>query len=334
MVRLSKPSRGLAPELKPGRLPTDRYKVSGSVHLRAIVIAGALAVLALALGFVTLLMNQTASKASPHVVLPLHAGRHSTAANGARVDPNFAAALAAGLPRSVAKGLARTPVAVVELTSHGDPVAQLARQEAELGAAFGAASFVVVDVDRNGGDIERLTRLLGHLPDTPATLVYSRPATLTVTLTGFNDRTIVEQAVQNAALAAAAARATALATAPNWAARANGLCRTVYAELDNLGGLGRPSRLVHNKARFESVATGFLAQLQALKPPAGRATEVRKLNALLAQSFSADDAMVAAASRHDAPAVAAARAHAASFQGRIVGLERRLGASACVDAAA
>jgi hypothetical protein len=76
--------------------------VSGSAHLRGIVIAGALAALALALGFVTLAMNQTASHASAAPVLSLKA-RHAAAAaaNGKkapavkpkRVDPNLKAAL-------------------------------------------------------------------------------------------------------------------------------------------------------------------------------------------------------------------------------------------------
>jgi len=43
-----------------------------------------------------------------------------------------------------------------------------------------------------------LTRLLGKLPIAPATLIYIRPATLYVTLPGFNDRTIIQQAAANA----------------------------------------------------------------------------------------------------------------------------------------
>lgn len=187
--------------------------MNASPHLRGIVIAGVLAAVALALGFVTLAMNQTASRAStPKVILPFKDRHHSAkvaaskvaaakvAAKPAKpkVDPNYAAAVAAGLPAVVAKALAASPVVVVQLTSAADPVAQLAAGEAKSGAALSGAAYVEVGVDRDGGAVEALTRALGTLPDAPASLVYIRPATLSLTLTGFNDRTVVEQAVADA----------------------------------------------------------------------------------------------------------------------------------------
>ncbi len=191
--------------------------MTGSAHLRGIVIAGVLAAVALALGFVTLAMNQTASKAATHTIIPLHLRHHVAGARttssattttqaaktkkpktAARVNPNFTAALKAGLPRSIARALAAHPVAVVELTSPGDQIAQLALGEARAGSALAGATLVPIDVDGNGGDVEVLTRLLGKLPIAPATLVYIRPATLYVTLPGFNDRTIIQQAAANA----------------------------------------------------------------------------------------------------------------------------------------
>jgi hypothetical protein len=188
--------------------------VKPSPHLRGIVIAGVLAAVALALGFVTLAMNQTASQAStPKVIVPFKDRHHSTVAKKAaaaskktvaakpakpKVDPNYAAAIAAGLPPVVAKALAASPVAVVQLTSAADPVAQIAAGESKSGAALSGAAYVPVSVDRDGGAVEALTRALGTLPDAPASLVYVRPATLSVTLTGFNDRTVVEQAVADA----------------------------------------------------------------------------------------------------------------------------------------
>ena len=189
----------------------------GSVHLRGIVIAGVLAAVALALGFVTLAMNQTASKAATtHTIIPLHLRHHVAGARTtssattttpavkkkpkpvARINPNFTAALKAGLPRSVARALAAHPVAMVQLTSKGDQIAQLALGEASAGSTLAGAALVPVYVDGNGGDVEVLTRLLGKLPTAPATLVYIRPATLYVTLPGFNDRTIIQQAAENA----------------------------------------------------------------------------------------------------------------------------------------
>lgn len=203
--------------------------MTGSVHLRGIMIAGALAALALALGFVTLTMNQSASRATTHTVLTLKQRHLASAATvssakpavkkaaAPKPDANLVAALQAGLPRSVARGLAAHRVVVVQLTSAGDSIAKLAADEAKTGAALAGASFVRVDVDKDGGDVEAMTRKLGALPMAPATLVYSRPATLYVTLDGFNDRTIVQQAAENAASPSSpttTAPATASTSAP------------------------------------------------------------------------------------------------------------------------
>ncbi len=205
--------------------------MTGSAHLRGIVIAGVLAAVALALGFVTLAMNQTASKAAAPAILPLHLRHHVAGARTTssatkpkppaakkkpvvRIDPNFTAALGAGLPRSVARALAAHPVAVVQLMSQGDQIAKLALGEARAGAALAGAGLVSVDVDGNGGDVEVLTRLLGKLPIAPATLVYIRPATLYVTLPGFNDRTIIQQAAANAGAPSTVASPAPAATPP------------------------------------------------------------------------------------------------------------------------
>jgi hypothetical protein len=208
--------------------------VTASIHARGIVIAGALAALALALGFVTLGMNQTASQAAAPAITPLKDRHHSAgtaktsvakkrlAAKSAtakaatakaamkvaakpkqkvaikRPNPNLVAALKAGLPRSVAEGLAKRPVVVVELWSRNDPVGLLSAGEAQAGAALAGAAFVGVNVDQDGGAISVLTRALGKIPVAPAALVYTRPATLSITLTGFNDRTAIQQAVASA----------------------------------------------------------------------------------------------------------------------------------------
>lgn len=189
-----------------------------------------LAAVALALGFVTLAMNQTASQAAPKTILPLKARHHATAvrrtadaastgvkAKGkpkAKPDPNFVAALQAGLPRSVARALAKRPVVVVQLTSKSDPVAQLAAGEAKAGADDANAAYVAVNVDGDGGDVEVLTRALGQLPTAPAALIYIRPAKLVTTLPNFNDRTVVEQAVVSAKAGGTAATGTTPAQAP------------------------------------------------------------------------------------------------------------------------
>lgn len=222
--------------------------MNASPHLRGIVIAGVLAAVALALGFVTLAMNQSASHAaSPKVIVPFK-DRHKGAAAAAKapaakavkavkanavkakavkakaveakpakpakpkVDPNFAAAVAAGLPADIAHGLASAPVVVVQLTSVSDPVAQLADAEAKSAAQLAGAAYVEISIDHDGGPVEKLTRLLGTLPDAPASLFYVRPGTAPVTLDGFNDRTVVEQAIADA-LASLPPRPTSPTTA-------------------------------------------------------------------------------------------------------------------------
>jgi glucose/arabinose dehydrogenase len=168
-------------------------------QLRAIVLVGALAILALLLGFETLNMNR-ASSATPKTIPPVTARDRAEAPKQkpkTTVDPHVAAALRAGLPRSVARALGADRVVVVELYSSADEVDGLARAEAESGAALAGAGFVAVDVHRDG-DSAKLTSLLGALPPSPAALVYRRPATLFVTLPGFTDRTMVQQAATNA----------------------------------------------------------------------------------------------------------------------------------------
>jgi glucose/arabinose dehydrogenase len=163
-------------------------------QLRAIVLVGALAILALLLGFETLNMNR-ASSATP--VTARDRAEAPKQKPKTTVDPHVAAALRAGLPRSVARALGADRVVVVELYSSADEVDGLARAEAESGAALAGAGFVAVDVHRDG-DSAKLTSLLGALPPSPAALVYRRPATLFVTLPGFTDRTMVQQAATNA----------------------------------------------------------------------------------------------------------------------------------------
>lgn len=315
--------------------------LSLSGHLRGVVIAGALAALALALGFVTLAMNQTASQASVRTVLPLKARRHGTTASAAGaaarkpakpVDPNLKAALDAGLPAPVARALAKTPVVVVQLTSASDSVAAVASAEAGSGAKLAGASYVEVNVDRDGGPVEQLTRLLGELPNAPASLVYERPAKLFLTLTGFNDRTVVQQAVTDAA--ATATGSGALAAAPDWASRAAVLCTEAYRELGALGGLGSPAKLAARKVKFEAVSAGFLAQFASLAAPAGKEAAVAQLNTVLGRAFAAEDAAVAAAARRDAVALRAATAKARPLFAQAGTLEQQLGASGCVEASA
>ena len=193
--------------------------MNASSHLRGLVIAGALAAVALALGFFTLEMNKSGSPAAPQpltrtpaAVTPATAKGHKKVVKPKPPNPNLVAALKVGLPRSIANGLASHRVVVIALTSAADPVAAIAAREAQAGAKLAGASFVQISVDRNGGDVSTLTRILGSLPVAPATLVYARPSTLVVTMLGFNDKTTVQQAAINAAAAPVVDPATVTTT--------------------------------------------------------------------------------------------------------------------------
>jgi hypothetical protein len=203
--------------------PADTEQVTVTPQLKAIVIAGGLAALVLVLGFFTLSMNQSSSDAAPAKILPLKerktAGTSKPKAKGKphvkpkpKPNPNVVAAREAGLPESVARQMATRRAVVVMLFSSSDEVDGLARAEAVSGAALAGAGFVAVDVDADK-DSATLTRTLGTLPPAPAALVYTRPATLYVTLPGFNDRTMIQQAAANA-LTAPAGSTTTPAPAP------------------------------------------------------------------------------------------------------------------------
>lgn len=124
------------------------------------------------------------------------------------VSPYLKEALAAGLPRAIAEGLAQAPVVVVELTTKEDSLAEEGAAEAEDGAKLGGAAYVPVSVDTDNATVQALTRLLEQVPDAPAALIYTRPGTLALTLTGYVDRTVIEQAVASEKAAAAGTAGT------------------------------------------------------------------------------------------------------------------------------
>jgi hypothetical protein len=321
--------------------------MAASVHLRGIVIAGALAALALGLGFVTLVMNQSASHPAPHVIIPLKDRHHApglvaatrkpasvakakktvvvktkktvaakakttvaantkktaaakakttvaantkkTAAAKAkkkvtRPDPNLVAALKAGLPRGVAAALAKRPVVVVELWSSHDPVAKLASAEAEAGAALAGAAYVGVNVDQDGGAVADLTKTLGKLAEAPTALVYARPATLALTLTGFVDRTAVQQAASSAAPVPVARPASA-----GWADKANAICSAANAKIDAIG-VHKAAALVAttNPSPGWKILSEQTTKLAALTPPAGSSAEVAQANAVMKQAAAVE----------------------------------------------
>lgn len=337
-------------------MAADRNSVSGSTHLRGIAIAGALAALALAGAFLTFAMNQDASKAAtPPTILPLK-DRHpamakvapkvtpaTTVAAKAKpkvkakpkpppVDPNLKAALAAGLPRTIAEGLAQSPVAVVELSSDEDTVSEQATAEAKAGAQLGGAAFVSLDVDKDSTTVQALARLLEQVPDAPAALIYTRPATLALTLTGYVDQTVVAQAVANADPALAFPPSSVQMPA-SWASKANALCAKVDTQIQTLKVPSDPYAVTSAQAAKWNSATGaFLSSFKALTPAPGKTAEVNQLNTFVAGELASGSAALADAAKKKTAAVSADQANVAAFETKANTLDRELGATSCVDA--
>jgi hypothetical protein len=111
--------------------------------------------------------------------------------------PAALAALAAGLPASIANALGRHPVVIVSLFNPYSEVDGIAFAEARAGAKLANVGFVPLNV-LSQSQAAKLTETLGLLPD-PGVLVYTRPGTLVGKLTGFADKETVAQVAQNAA---------------------------------------------------------------------------------------------------------------------------------------
>jgi hypothetical protein len=107
------------------------------------------------------------------------------------------AALAAGVPTTIAKALGQHQVVVVSLYNPYSKVDAIAFAEARAGARLAGAGFVSLNV-LSQAQVGKLTEQLGLLPD-PGLLVYTRPGTLLARISGFVDKETVAQAAQNAA---------------------------------------------------------------------------------------------------------------------------------------
>jgi hypothetical protein len=186
--------------------------------------AAALALLTAVLlgGGMTMLGHGKSSVAAPHVIKhhPFGPGlkkkatvapkKHSPKAVKAKAAPTVPpvakaptqpsvviAALAAGLPRTIATALGQHQTVVVSLYNPYSEVDGIAFAEARAGAKNAGAGFVPLNV-LSEAQIGNLTQMLGLLPD-PGLLVYIRPGTLVVRISGFVDKETVAQAAQNAA---------------------------------------------------------------------------------------------------------------------------------------
>lgn len=286
-------------------------------HLRAILIAGALAATAVALGFYTM-VRQHVAPVTPPVVAPHHPAKPQAAP---KLQADVAAALGAGLPKRVAAQFARHEVVVVTLYSRPVAVDRVVAGEARAGAALGDAGFVAVDVGK-GPAADKLSSVFGVL-SAPATLVlarggYGAPVTR---LDGFADRQTVAQAALNADPTPGNAERSP------WARRAQALCTRSSNRFAALGPIATRTQLRHALPRARTIGGALVTGLAATKGPAGAKSLVAFLRADLAQTLRLASATVA----HDTVAAADATAKQASAAAHVRTLSASLGVPSCAQ---
>jgi len=188
------------------------------VSLRPRILAAALAVavLALAGGYLLLGGSTGSSSAAVKTIKPLHPVKKQTTKAAAapkkvvtavKVKPKHkpASKVIDGMPAALALALRSHRVVVVSLYAPGASVDAMATAEAKHGAALAGAGFVSFNV-ADEKIVSPLSSLLTGAPtpadrvlDGPAVLVFERPGGLFVRFNGFADRDTVAQAAENAA---------------------------------------------------------------------------------------------------------------------------------------
>ncbi|MET0562745.1 MAG: hypothetical protein ABW114_04825 [Gaiellaceae bacterium] len=182
--------------------------------------AVAVALLALAGGYLLLGGSTGSSTAAVKTIKPLHpvkkhvaaakkqpapAAKRVVAAVKAKPKRKRAPAVIDGMPGTLALALRSHRVVVVSLYTPGASVDAMATEEARHGAALAGAGFVSFNV-ADDKVVAPLSSLLTAAPtpadrvlDGPAVLVFERPSSLFVRFNGFADRDTVAQAAANAA---------------------------------------------------------------------------------------------------------------------------------------
>jgi hypothetical protein len=330
----------------------DRKSVTSSnPHLRGILIAGALAAVAAALGMFTLSRQQVDSSAAMPTVLPkrhlapagkplvaarpkAHAVRskaHAVSKAKAApprpsVDPVVRAAHSAGLPGPVANAFAGHAVVVVTLYARSSSVDETTEAEAEAGALLAGAGFVPIDVTREGAS-GALVEAAGVLTP-PVTLVYAQPEfKLAARLDGFADKETVAQAARNANPTPAGG--TAAQTA--WARGADVLCDRVADDLSALN-VKTTTDLKTKTPQLQAIGAAFVTGLGKLRAPAGSESSVTQFVQLESQNVDLTEQLVAAVAAKNPVATASATAQQSAVGQQANALALSLGATHCAGA--
>jgi hypothetical protein len=191
--------------------------MSSTPRLAVVAPAAGLCVLALGVGYFFMSSGQEDSLASSSLSQPVLEGPAAARQRAAKPKPNAARPIARkrvapkpkpkpkvdptldkGLPSSVAMAFAGRDVVVVSLYAPDVPLDEMAVAEARSGAASVGAGFVALNVF-DESQARPLTKLLGVLED-PTVLVFKRPGSLFLRLSGFADEQTVAQAARNASL--------------------------------------------------------------------------------------------------------------------------------------
>lgn len=198
-----------------------------SQRVRIIAVCALVALLAVAGGLFLMSGGQSSPDAATQIK-PLHPVKHKTRPSTVKTAKKTTAvpkkkavhvkkktvtpAVIDGMPGSLYLELQTHEVVVVALYAPKSSVDAMVLGEARQGASQAGAGFVALNVT-NEKIAAPLTSLLtigasaaDRVLDDPAVLVFQRPRTLFVRLSGYTDRDTVAQAATNAAAAPAAAQ--------------------------------------------------------------------------------------------------------------------------------
>lgn len=326
--------------------------MTASPHLRAILIASALALTAVALGLYTLSqankgatteepLPPAASLAAPHKTLPspkpastakathvVAAKPKSKPAPKPKVkpvaNPFVVAARAGGLPKAIAAQLGGNEVVVVALATPRVTIDTLTRAEAKAGAKAAHAGFVAVDVSGQGTALE-LTRLLGIL-DAPGVLVYRRPAELFMTLDGYSDSKTIAQAAHNADPTPGG-----LDRSP-WARDANTICAEGAKKIAAVGTPTTPGQRLVLAPQVQAIEKDTRTKLHGLTAPAGADTKVATMLGAYDAMTPLEAQWLDAMRRGDKPTASKLEARSSALGARGDRIALSLGASSCQSA--
>ena len=320
--------------------------MTANPHLRAILIASALALTAVALGLYTLsqankggttdeALPPAASLASPHKTLPEPKPGSTTKATQAVPakpkpkakpvpNPFVVAAKAGGLPKAVAAQLGGNEVVVVALGNPGLKIDTLTTAEAKAGASAAHAGFVAVDVSGQGTALA-LTRSLGVL-DAPGVLVYRRPAELFMRFDGYSDSKTIAQAAQNADPTPGGVDRSA------WARDANTICSEGAKKIAAVGTPTTPGQRLVFAPQVQTIEKDTRAKLHGLTAPAGAGKKVAAMLGAYDAMTPLEAQRLDAMRKGDKPTASKLEARSSALGAKGDRIALSLGASSCQSA--